>query len=56
MIPIARKFLTELAEKHDAEDALFLVVAANDLIRDLRRENYSSRVGQHGFGNFTDIY
>ena len=42
-VPIAREFLTELAEKHDVEDALFLVDDADDLIGGLRRENYSYR-------------
>jgi putative transposase len=50
-IPIAREFLTELAEKHDVEDALFLVDDADDLIGGLRRENYSYRVERHGFRN-----
>jgi len=50
-VPIARAFLTELAEKHDIEDALFLVDDADDLIGGLRRENYSYRVEQHGFRN-----
>ncbi|WP_423995263.1 IS6 family transposase [Halorubrum trapanicum] len=50
-IPIAREFLTELAEKHDVEDALFLIDDADDLIGGLRRENYSYRVQQHGFRN-----
>ncbi|PHQ39890.1 IS6 family transposase [Halorubrum persicum] len=50
-IPIARGFLTELAEKHDVEDALFLVGDADDLIGALRREDYSYLVEQHGFRN-----
>ncbi|MFC5280087.1 IS6 family transposase [Halorubrum rubrum] len=50
-IPIAREFLTELAEKHDVEDALFLVDDADDLIGGLCRENYSYRVERHGFRN-----
>jgi Transposase and inactivated derivatives len=50
-ILIAREFLTELAEKHDVEDALFLVDDADDLIGGLRRENYNYRVEQHGFRN-----
>ena len=50
-IPIAREFLTELAEKHDVEDALFLVDDADDLIGGLRQENDSYRVEQHGFRN-----
>jgi putative transposase len=50
-IPIAREFLTELAEKHDVEDALFLVDDADDLIGGLRRENYSYCVEQRGFRN-----
>ncbi len=45
------EFLTELAEKHDVEDALFLVDDADDLIGGLRRKNYSYRVEQHGFRN-----
>ena len=48
-IPIAREFLTELVEKHDIEDAVFLVDDADDLIGGLRRENYSYRVEHHGF-------
>ena len=50
-IPIAREFLTELSEKHDVEDAVFLVDDADDLIGGLRREGYSYRVQQHGFRN-----
>ena len=50
-IPIAREFLTELAEKHDVSDAVFLVDDADDLIGALRQENYSYRVQQHGFRN-----
>jgi len=50
-IPIAREFLTELAEKHDIADAVFLVDDANDLIGALRRENYSYRVQIHGDRN-----
>jgi len=48
MIAIARKFLAELAEKHDVINAVFLV---DDLIGALRRGNYSYRVQQHGFRN-----
>ena len=47
-IPIAREFLTELAEKHDVADAVFLV---DDLVGALRRENYSYRVQIHGDRN-----
>ena len=50
-IPIAREFLTELTEKHDVVDAVFLVDNADDLIGALRQENYSYRVQQHGFRN-----
>jgi len=50
-IPIAREFLTELAERHDVADAVFLVDDADDLIGALRRENYSYLVQQHGFRN-----
>ncbi|MUW14652.1 IS6 family transposase [Halorubrum sp. CBA1125] len=50
-IPIAREFLTELTEKHDVADAVFLVDDADDLIGGLRRENLSYRVQQHGFRN-----
>jgi putative transposase len=50
-IPIAQEFLTELAAKHDVEDAMFLTDDADDLIGGLRRENYSYRVEQHGFRN-----
>jgi putative transposase len=50
-IPIAREFLTELTEKHDVSDAVFLVDDADDLIGGLRRENLSYRVQQHGFRN-----
>jgi putative transposase len=50
-IPIAREFLTDLAEKHDVSDAVFLVDDADDLIGALRQENYSYRVQQHGFRN-----
>ena len=50
-IPIAREFLSELAEKHDVDDAVFLVDDADDLIGGLRREGYSYRIEQHGFRN-----
>jgi len=50
-ILIGREFLTELCEKHDVEDALFLVDDAADLPGALRRENYSYRAEQHGFRN-----
>jgi len=50
-ILIAREFLTELAEKHDVADAVFLVDDADDLIGGLQQENYSYRVQQHGFRN-----
>ena len=50
-IPIAREFLTDLAEKHDVSDTVFLVDDADDLIGALRQENYSYRVQQHGFRN-----
>ena len=51
IIPIAREFLTDLAERHDVSDAVFLVDDADDLIGALRQENYSYRVQQHGFRN-----
>ncbi|WP_280536299.1 IS6 family transposase [Halopenitus sp. POP-27] len=50
-IPIGREFLVEVAEKHDVEDALFLVDDADDLNGALRRENLSFRVEIHGFRN-----
>jgi putative transposase len=50
-IPIAREFLTELLEKHDVKDAVFLVDNADDLIGGVRRERLSYRVQQHGFRN-----
>jgi putative transposase len=50
-IPIAREFLTELAEKHDVEDAVFLVDDADDLIGGLRKEALSYRVQPHGYRN-----
>ena len=50
-IPIAREFLTELAERHDVADAVFLVDDADDFIGALRRENYSYFVQQPGFRN-----
>lgn len=50
-ILIARGFLTELVEKHDVEDAVFLVDDADDLIGGLRREGLSYRIQQHGFRN-----
>jgi putative transposase len=43
-IPIAREFLTELAEKHDVDDA-------DDLIDGLRNEALSYRVQSHGYRN-----
>ncbi|MFA9518718.1 IS6 family transposase [Halopenitus sp. H-Gu1] len=48
---IAREFLSELIEKHDVKDAVFLIDNADDLIGGLRRENLSYRVQQHGFRN-----
>jgi len=50
-IPISREFLTELTEKHDVSDAVFLVDDADDLVGALRKGNYSYRVQQHGFRN-----
>ena len=50
-IPIAREFLTELAERHDVADAVFLVDDADDFIGALCRENYSYFVQQPGFRN-----
>ena len=50
-IPIAREFLTELAEKHDVEDTVFLVDDADDLKGALRRENLSYRVEIYGDRN-----
>jgi len=50
-ISIAREFLTEVAEKHDVSDAVFLVDSAEDLIGALRQEGYSYRVQRHGFRN-----
>jgi len=50
-IPIAREFLTELTEKHDVKDAVFLVDDADDLIGGLRREGLSYRVQLHGLRN-----
>ena len=50
-IPIAREFLTELTEKHDVTDAVFLVDDADDLIGALRREGLSYRVQLHGHRN-----
>ncbi len=50
-IPIGREFLIEVAEKHDVEDALFLVDDADNLKGALRRENLSFRVEIHGFRN-----
>ena len=50
-IPIAREFLTELCEKHDVADAVFLVDDADDLKGGLRRENLRYRVEIHGFRN-----
>jgi putative transposase len=50
-IPIAREFLTELAEKHDVADAVVLVDDAADLIGAICRENYSYLIQQHGFRN-----
>ena len=50
-IPIAREFLTELTEKHDVFDAVFLLDDADDLIGALRREGLSYRVQLHGYRN-----
>jgi len=50
-ISIGREFPTELAEKHDVDDALFLVDDADDLKGALRRENLRFRVETHGFRN-----
>jgi len=51
MIPIAREFLIEVAEKHDVFDVVFLVDDVDDLIGGFRHKNYSHRVEQHGFRN-----
>ncbi|WP_096389870.1 IS6 family transposase [Halopenitus persicus] len=50
-IPIGRELLAELAEKHDVDDALFLVDDDDDLKGALRRENLRFRVEIHGFRN-----
>jgi putative transposase len=50
-LTIAREFLTEVAEKHDVTDAVFLVDEAADLIGGLRNEGLSYCVQQHGFRN-----
>jgi len=50
-IPIARGFLTELVEKHDVTDAVFLVDDADDLIGGLRREGLSYHGKRHGDRN-----
>ena len=50
-IPIAREFLTELAEKHDVRDSVFLVDDADDLIGGLRREGLSYRIQPHSYRN-----
>jgi putative transposase len=51
MIPIVREFLTELLEKHDVADAMFLVDDVDDLIGGLQRENFSYCVQQDDFRN-----
>ncbi|MDB2275813.1 IS6 family transposase [Halorubrum ezzemoulense] len=50
-IPIGREFLTELCEKHDVSDAVFLVDDAADLAGALRREGLEYRVEIHGYRN-----
>ncbi|WP_027119300.1 IS6 family transposase [Natronorubrum tibetense] len=50
-IAIAREFLTELVEKHDVKDAVFLVDNADDLIGGLRQEGLSYRIQPHGYRN-----
>ena len=50
-IAIAREFLTELAEKHDVRDAVFLIDDADDLIGGLRQEGLSYRIQPHGYRN-----
>ena len=54
MISIAREFLTELAEKHDVSDAVFLADDADDLVGALRRENLAYRVEIHGYRNHVE--
>ena len=50
-IPIGREFLTELCEKHDVSDAVFLVDDAADLAGALRQEGLEYRVEIHGYRN-----
>jgi len=48
---LAREFLTELTEKHDVTDAVFLIDDADDLIGGLRKEGLSYRIQPHGYRN-----
>ncbi len=50
-IAIAREFLTELAEKHNVRDAVFLIADADDLIGGFRRKGLSYRIQPHGYRN-----
>ncbi|MFP8957413.1 IS6 family transposase [Natrialbaceae archaeon A-CW3] len=50
-IAIGREFLSELIEKHDVSNALFLIDDAGDLIGSLRKEGLSYRVELHGHRN-----
>jgi len=48
-IPITREFLSELLEKHDVADALFLVDSTRDLEGALRRMGLTYRLERHGW-------
>jgi putative transposase len=50
-IVIAEEFLAAVTEKHDVEDAVFLIDDADDLIGGLRREGLSYRIQRHGRRN-----
>lgn len=52
---IGRDFLTELLEKHDVADAVFLVDDAADLAGTLRKERLGYRVDIHGNRNQVEL-
>ena len=50
-IPIAREFLTDLAEKHDVSDAVFLVDGSHSLQAACQRHGFDFRYEKHGHRN-----
>lgn len=54
MIAITKAFIAELSQKHDVDDAVFLVDDARELEPALRRSSFEYRVERHGLRNKTE--